>query len=106
MTRRIKPFAGQTALVAIALKEFFHVCRDRRILVLIVFLTTDLYDSPRTCFRGGFAERCSRDFAGQGSQQGQRKHRRDAYDTLDSATFVPQQGIAVSQFEYGCNSRV
>jgi len=31
------------------------------------------------------------------------EHRRDAYDTLDSATFVPQERTAVSQFAYGCD---
>ena len=31
------------------------------------------------------------------------EHTRDAYDTLDSATFGPREGAAVSQFEYGCN---
>jgi ABC-2 type transport system permease protein len=34
----MKLFAGQAALVAVALKELIHVWRDRRILTLIVFL--------------------------------------------------------------------
>jgi len=29
------------------------------------------------------------------------EHRRDAYDTLESATFVAREATAVSQFEYG-----
>jgi ABC-2 type transport system permease protein len=34
----MKPFAGQNPLVAVAVKELIHVWRDRRILVLIIFL--------------------------------------------------------------------
>jgi hypothetical protein len=34
----MKLFLGRTALIAMAVKELFHVWRDRRILAIIVFL--------------------------------------------------------------------
>src|SRR5271165_1552422 len=40
------------------------------------------------------------------SFSGKEEHRRDAYYTLDSATFVPQERTAFSQFEYGCHCAV
>jgi hypothetical protein len=34
----MKLFAGQTALVALAVKELLHIWRDRRVVTLILFL--------------------------------------------------------------------
>ena len=48
--------------------------------------------------RDGFQIRC---LAGVPEFSDKEEHRRDAYNTLDSATFVPQEAVAVSQFEYG-----